>query len=586
MDQSTEHRSAGSSAPTSRHLATLLRRSHLLVAAVGSLLLVIALATTLTIQFRLAAQADATDPLLEASLGLDREFLLVSGATGLILVLLLLLMAGALARRSAQALVGPLSALVTASESVAAGRLDMELPDSDIEEVSRLTASFRSMQGAIQEDQRLLERRVQERTADLEIMTVELRKAQRDLEQKNLMLESAIVQAEGATKAKSEFLANMSHEIRTPLTAILGFADFLADRVVEPEQSDAVQTITQNGKHLLDLLNDILDLSKVEAGSMEIEVERVDLRKLVDSVRKLMEVRAREKSLSLEVFFPGFIPETIETDPTRLRQILLNLVGNALKFTDKGGVLVVGTLDEVADPEPRFVFSVMDSGIGMSEEQVGRLFLPFSQADSSTKRQFGGSGLGLFISRNLARMLGGDVEVSSTPGYGSIFRVYVRTGNLDGVKLANAYSDDVRPAGSGEGGGDQLPVLRGRILLAEDTVVNQRLVRYILTKAGAQVDVADNGRIAIDLFLAARTTSLPYDLILMDMQMPVMDGYETVALLKGHADCPPIVALTANAMRTDREKCLEAGCDAYASKPINRRALLETIAEQLPRVAR
>ncbi len=581
-------RSVLASITGSRRLSDRLRRSHLLVAVVASTLLLTALAATLFVN-----DLVTLDSAEDAEVMRERIQMLTTG-TGTALVLVLLLFAHRVARRSARRIAEPISALASATESIAGGRLHTELPDADIDELRRLTASFRAMQRAIQADQDLLERRVHERTADLEFMTFELRRAQRDLEQKNHLLERAIVQAEAATKSKSEFLANMSHEIRTPLTAILGFAEFLHDRVRDPEQVDAVQTISQNGRHLLDLLNDILDLTKVVAGGMEVDLERVPLAPLVDSVRKLMEVRAREKNLTLEVYFPGFVPETILTDPTRLRQILLNLVGNALKFTEKGGVLVVGTLDEVSGAEPRFVFSVMDSGIGMTEEQRQRLFQPFQQADASTTRKFGGTGLGLFISRNLARMLGGDVEVSSTPGHGSIFKVWVKTGDLDGVRLITGGADagavgaaakvaETAEAGAGScaAGGGEIPHLQGRILLAEDTEVNQRLVKYILTKAGARVDTAANGRIAVDLFLLARATSDPYGLILLDMQMPVMDGYEAAQVLKQHADCPPIVALTANAMRTDREKCLSVGCDAYATKPINRRELLATIAEHM-----
>ncbi|MBK8097403.1 MAG: response regulator [Planctomycetes bacterium] len=573
--------------PTASHplasLASRTWRSHMAIAAVGATMVAVALTATVVLHEELRHDHPHDDA-PTAFDGLSDSMLTLTCCLGGALVVVLIVCARVLANAHARRIVQPLRDLIAASEELSAGRI-AEVPDTDIEEVRRLADGFVAMQASIRRAHEGLEQRVQDRTAELEVLTAELRLAKRDLQNQNARLEQTLVAAESATKAKSEFLANMSHEIRTPLTAILGFADFLAEHARDAEQTDAIATITQNGRHLLDLLNDILDLSKVEAGGLEIQLERVPLFALVESVRKLMDVRAKEKCLSLEVVFPGFVPESIETDPTRLRQILLNLVGNALKFTEKGGVLVVCTLEQIDSATPQLAVSVMDSGIGMSDAQQRRLFQPFSQADASTTRQFGGTGLGLFISRNLARKLGGEIECHSTPGQGSIFRLSVKTGSLEGVRLVSVEPGQAEPQAP-------IPARRAdhvetatlpdcRILLAEDTPVNQRLLSYLLTKAGATVQVANNGREAIDHFVDAIAVGAPPDLIVLDMQMPILDGYEAARMLKSMPGCPPVLALTAHAMREDRERCLAAGCDGYATKPIQRTALLQTIGDLL-----
>ncbi|HLQ38763.1 MAG TPA: ATP-binding protein [Planctomycetota bacterium] len=553
-----------------------------MIAALASLVMVLSLWMVLRSPGG-AAMLGLADDDTGGESGATAEVRMAMLGAGACILLALFLLARRFATRDARRITDQIDALVSATGALAAGKHDQVLPVTSIEELDRLTDTFDVMQQAIRKIHYELELRVNERTSELERSTLVLQRTRRDLQKKNDTLERTLVAAEAATRTKSEFLANMSHEIRTPLTAILGFADFLAERVTDAEHVDAVKTITQNGRHLLDLLNDILDLSKVEAGGLEVERERVPMQELVESVRKLMEVRAREKNLSLEVHFPGYIPETIETDPMRLRQILLNLVGNAIKFTDKGGILVTGTLDHVDLAAPSFVFSVMDSGIGMTEEQQQRLFQPFSQVDGSMTRRFGGTGLGLFISRNLARLLGGDIAVSSEVGQGSIFRVHVATGPLDGVRLIEPDERVVAPVSATEPKAVHTFDRPVRVLLAEDTEVNRRLVCYMLARAGAQVDTAENGRVAVEMFRATRGQTRRYDVILMDMQMPVMDGYEAAALLKQEPDCPPIVALTAHAMREDRERCLAVGCDAYATKPIHRPTLIETVGQMIAR---
>jgi signal transduction histidine kinase len=398
-------------------------------------------------------------------------------------------------------------------------------------------------------------------------------------------LATAKEQAETSSRCKSEFLANMSHEIRTPMTAILGYADMLleeGDLSRAPENRiEAICTIQRNGHHLLQIINDILDLSKIEAGKMTVEAIDCSPLQLLADVESLMRVRAEAKELALEFQCNGELPETIHSDPTRLRQILVNLIGNAIKFTERGSVRVLTRL--VRGEPSRLEFDVVDSGVGMTAEQTGRLFQAFSQADASTTRRFGGTGLGLVISKRTAEMLGGDVTVVATaPGVGTTFRLTLAVGSLDYVKMISAE-------------GIPLPAIKNklpeaadlwmnrladvRVLLAEDGLDNQRLIAFVLRKSGAEVVAVENGQLAVDEAEAARQEGVPFDVILMDIQMPVMDGYQAVALLRAKGYRLPIIALTADAMSGDRERCLSVGCDDYASKPIDRKQLIEQIAQ-------
>jgi two-component system sensor histidine kinase/response regulator len=420
-------------------------------------------------------------------------------------------------------------------------------------------------------------------------------------------LREAKAQAEAASAAKSEFLANMSHEIRTPMTAILGFAENMLDpQMSDAERFVAINTIRRNGEHLLQIINDILDLSKVEVGHLAIHRVPCSPFQIVADVQSLMRIRAAEKRLTFHVEYLGEIPETIQTDPVRLRQILVNLVGNAIKFTESGGVRLVtrflpgagGGLhgsevgDNISGPdtqppgpglqsgsrEPQIQFDVIDTGIGMATEDVARIFEPFTQADSSITRRFGGTGLGLTISKHLASMLGGMIIVDSQSGRGSTFRLVIDTGPVDGVRMIRdapaAAVAQPQPAVPPTA----QPKLACRVLLAEDGPDNQRLIAFVLKKAGAEVTIADNGQIAVDRAMAGQESHTPFDVILMDMQMPVMDGYEAASLLRQKGYKGPIIALTAHAMASDRQKCLDVGCDDYAVKPIDRSALIEMIA--------
>jgi signal transduction histidine kinase/CheY-like chemotaxis protein/HPt (histidine-containing phosphotransfer) domain-containing protein len=384
-----------------------------------------------------------------------------------------------------------------------------------------------------------------------------------------------------ASRSKSDFLANMSHEIRTPMTAIIGYADLLLDPEATPAERIAhVQTIRRNGEHLLGVINDILDLSKIEAGKMTVENVRCSPSAVIVDVASLMRVRAKAKDLFFEVHYQTPIPESIESDPTRLRQILLNLVGNAIKFTHSGGIRLLARCDATDAKNAKLTLEVVDTGIGMTSEQVGDLFQPFVQGDSSTTRRFGGTGLGLVICRRLARMLGGDVEVDSSLGRGSVFRLSCSAGSIEGVRMFEELTEAGIPD-TGVPTENEQP--RGRIdgcriLLAEDGVDNQLLISAHLTRAGATVDVAENGRIALEKALAASMGGEPFDVILMDMQMPEMDGYAASSELRHRGYTGPIVALTAHAMAGDRERCIGAGCSDYLTKPIRRATLVDAVA--------
>lgn len=395
-------------------------------------------------------------------------------------------------------------------------------------------------------------------------------------------------EAEAANLAKSEFLANMSHEIRTPMTAILGYTDMLiggaGTDVSTVEQTDALKTIQRNGKHLLSVINDILDMSKIEAGKMAVEEVPINTVELVREIASLLQTRLRGKGLVLNVHYDSPIPETIQSDPTRVRQILLNLLGNSIKFTEVGGI----TLRITYEPATGLMsFSVEDTGIGMTNEQRDAIaqFDAFSQADASTSRKFGGTGLGLRISNSLAQMLGGKISLESVLGSGSTFTAQILAGKVDRVPLVTptfSLSKGTESQTEQASPVNERPLDGLRLLLAEDGPDNQRLISFVLKKAGGDVTIAENGSLACDAALAASDLGSPFDVILMDMQMPIMDGYTASRKLRDMGYARPIIALTAHAMAGDRQKCLEAGCDDYTTKPINREELTELVANYAP----
>jgi signal transduction histidine kinase/DNA-binding response OmpR family regulator len=389
-------------------------------------------------------------------------------------------------------------------------------------------------------------------------------------------LEALMEAAEESNRSKSEFLANMSHEIRTPMTAIQGYADLLMEPdTTESDRLEYVQTIRRNGEHLLRLINDILDLSKIEAGKMTVEHISCSPASVLVEVASLMRVRALDKALDFDVVYETDIPETIQSDPTRLRQIVVNLVGNAIKFTERGGVRIAVRCEQPHSANPRLRIEVADTGIGMTDAQIGVLFTAFSQADTSTTRRFGGTGLGLAICRKLAALLGGEVTVQSTPGHGTSFFLDIATGPLVGVPMLSDYSEAGFQAESSPAHTAQR--VHARVLLAEDGRDNQILITTHLRKAGADVTMCENGRLAAHAALAASAGGAPFDVILMDMQMPELDGYGATRMLRTQGYTRPIIALTAHAMTGDREKCLAAGCDDYLTKPIDRATLVDAI---------
>jgi signal transduction histidine kinase/DNA-binding response OmpR family regulator len=396
-------------------------------------------------------------------------------------------------------------------------------------------------------------------------------------------LAAATEAAEIANRTKSDFLANMSHEIRTPMTAIIGYADLLGDAKHHGrDDATPVAAIRQNADHLLALINDILDLSKIEAGEMTLE--RIDCCpcSIVSDVASTLRVRAANRGIEFEIVNEPPIPCTIQSDPTRLRQILINLGGNAIKFTEQGSVRMTMQLIRTPDTDDaRLAFEMRDTGIGMSEHEIERLFRPFTQADTSTMRRFGGTGLGLTISRRLARMLGGDITVESAPGKGSTFTITVDPGSLEGVDMVHDCSEAMtenQPRQTRR----RSEKLHGRILLVDDGIHNRNVLSAYLEHAGAQVQTAEDGRVGRDAALAAEREGKPFDLVLMDIQMPELDGYGATAELREAGYTRPIVALTAHAMAGDREKCLAAGCDDYLSKPVARETLL-TLADRYMR---
>jgi signal transduction histidine kinase/DNA-binding response OmpR family regulator len=392
--------------------------------------------------------------------------------------------------------------------------------------------------------------------------------------------ERARGEAAQANRAKSAFLANMSHELRTPLTAIIGYAEQILRKEDDPgTQLEYVEIIRRNGAHLLELINDILDMSKIEAGKLTVAMHPFPLLPLLADLAHVMRPRAKEKQIEFNIRMGSRLPETVTTDLVRTRQVLFNLLSNAIKFTSRGDVLLRVYFDAA---DLLLTFEVIDTGPGLSREAQLRLFSPFIQEDDSTSRKHQGTGLGLFIARRCARLMGGDVVLHSALGAGCTFTFTVPLQPSDSSELVDTLAEPARVQSTAAARAT-LQVLAGaRVLLAEDGADNQRLIIAILRREGATVDAVSDGVAAV---AAAKrgTEGGPYDVVLMDMEMPTLDGYGATARLRKGGYRGPIVALTAHAMEMHRERSLAAGCDDHVVKPIHRATLIEAVRSRLDR---
>ena len=389
------------------------------------------------------------------------------------------------------------------------------------------------------------------------------------LRDKEKELQEAKVKAEAASRAKSDFLANISHEIRTPLNGILGMAQVLATAELTPAQREQVEAILDSGKSLMSIVNDVLDLSKIEAGRLEIAPVDHDLSHLLRRVQKLWGVRAEEKGVKLIVATDATLPPQLKLDPVRVRQCIANLVSNAIKFTDRGLITVLASVQESGAEGTTIAVRVEDTGIGMDEATLAKLFQPFTQADASTSRRFGGTGLGLSITHKLAQLMGGDVMVESTPHRGSVFTL---TFNAEPAQ-ARAARENVADKNDGM----QKPIASQgvSVLIVDDQPLNRKVARLFLEPHGFKITEAVNGREALEQLAAQE-----FDIVLLDVHMPVMDGPETIRRIRA-SERPwaeiPVIALTADAMSGDREKLIACGMNGYVSKPIDQRELISEI---------
>jgi len=399
----------------------------------------------------------------------------------------------------------------------------------------------------------------------------------RDITERKQMEENlrlSKTQAEAANEAKSRFLANMSHEIRTPLNSIIGFSEILMQEELAEEHKEHLRIVYNSGKHLLHLIGDILDFSRIEAGKMNIEMEQCSLGQLIAKIESMMQLFAAEKGLTFEIREKGDLPANIATDTVHLQQCLINLVNNAIKFTEQGHIYVNISLED-KDSKPRIRFEVEDTGTGIAPESQQKIFEPFVQEDGSTSRKYGGTGLGLTITRKLAELLGGELTLTSEKGKGSVFSLVIPAGVdlatqplLERQKISDDTSTDMSEAKHAR--------FSGCALVAEDVKSNQMFMKALLERMGLKITIAENGAEAVDKALSQK-----FDLIFMDIQMPQVNGYEATRILRSKGIKTPIVALTAGAMEGDDKKCIEAGCDDYLSKPIEHSKLIEALSKYL-----
>jgi signal transduction histidine kinase/ActR/RegA family two-component response regulator len=474
---------------------------------------------------------------------------------GILLCVIVLLVAAAIGRFTIRLLARPLVLLQAGITSVRNGHLVPVQVSHTGDEIEYLAESFNSMieelaasQKEILDHQELLEERIRQRTEELQATTL---------------------RAEAASNAKSEFLANMSHELRTPMNGVIGMIDLAMEGKLTSEQRERLQTAQQCAYSLLSLLNDILDLSKIEAGKMSLEKIPFDVWAMVDDCVRSHVHAAGRHGVELHCDIAETVPRQVVGDPLRLRQILANLLSNAVKFTDRGSIDVRMRGDRLSSSDIMLRLEVQDTGTGIDPEKLPYIFDKFTQADGSVSRKYGGTGLGLAITRKLAEMYEGEISVESEPGRGTVFSVNLKCGV---PAQASAWPDT--PAASATAP----QANAGRILVVEDNHVNQKVVTAVLRKRGFAIELANDGREAL-----ARLESGEFDLVLMDVQMPVLDGLEATRLIRQDARWKslPIIAMTAHAMNGDRERCLDAGMTGYISKPVHPSHLLQTIDEHL-----
>jgi two-component system CheB/CheR fusion protein len=397
-------------------------------------------------------------------------------------------------------------------------------------------------------------------------------------EEKNLKmeLEAARQTAETASQVKSEFLANMSHEIRSPLTAVLGYSDLIQVETDGKKIADFALKIKQNGQYLLEIVDDVLDLSRAEANKLTLRKERFSPQRLLADLCSIMRMRARDKGIDLSLRAEGDIPETIEGDATRMRQILLNLIGNAVKFTSQGQITITMWLESPRDGEYMLAFEVRDTGIGIEPGDLERMFEPFEQAETSSSRRYQGAGLGLTISKHLTELLGGTITVRSELNHGSVFTVRIPTGSLHDIRRVSLDPNLLATVHTLRSAETQHQ-LNARVLIVDDIEDVRVLLEQILCGAGARVRTAADAEQALQFVAEAEESGDAFDLVLMDIMLPGMDGVEAVKRLRAGGFRPPIVALTAAARESDRQRCLQAGCNDYFCKPIEDEHLLAMV---------
>jgi signal transduction histidine kinase/DNA-binding response OmpR family regulator len=480
-------------------------------------------------------------------------------AKGAVLCIVVVVLALAISRFTMRLLARPLALLQAGITSVRQGRFEPIQVSRTGDEIEYLGESFNRMiealassQAEIRQHQELLEDRIRQRTQELE---------------------KAMHSALAASHAKSEFLANMSHELRTPMNGLLGMLDLVLDGGLSHEHREQLETAQRCAYTLLALLNDILDLSKIEAGKMLLEKIPFNARAVLQDCVQSQSAKAIEKRIDLKFQASAAGVFDILGDPLRMRQILANLLSNAIKFTERGSVLVRLTSSQRSKNLLDLQIEVTDTGAGIPADKLPAIFEKFTQADGSISRKYGGTGLGLAITRRLVEMQGGEIQVQSQPGKGSTFTV-----KLTCEAAPPAATVDTSVKGTAATGAEHIAVAGKRLLVVEDNLVNQKVVLAILRKRGYQIEVANHGREALDKLEAA-----PYDLILMDVQMPVLDGLEASRLIRSNPNWNhiPIIAMTAHAMNGDRERCLNAGMDAYISKPVQAAHLVATIEKHL-----